>query len=65
MQVKGIERIQNPKLWAKYVLRRQEVSDARGGDPNEMKLFHGADRLTLQVTSNLLHILQGRTHGLT
>ena len=47
--VRGIERIQNAKLWAKYSLRRAEVSEARAGNPNEMMLFHGADRDTLKV----------------
>ena len=47
--VRGIERIQNPKLWAKYSLRRAEVSESRAGDPNELMLFHGADRDTLKV----------------
>ena len=49
MAVKGIERIQNPKLWVKYSLRRDEVANMRSGDPNEMMLFHGADQHTLQV----------------
>lgn len=47
--VRGVERIQNAKLWAKYSLRRAEVSEARAGNPNEMMLFHGADRDTLKV----------------
>ncbi|KAK9819125.1 hypothetical protein WJX74_005594 [Apatococcus lobatus] len=47
--VRGIERIQNAKLWAKYSLRRAEVSEARAGNPNEMMLFHGADRDTLRI----------------
>ena len=51
--VRGVERIQNAKLWAKYSLRRQEVSDLRGGNPNEMMLFHGADRTTLLVGAPL------------
>ena len=47
--VRGIERIQNAKLWAKYSMRRAEVSEARASNPNEMMLFHGADRDTLKV----------------
>ena len=39
-----VERVQNLRLWTKYVLRRGEVAEA-AGDPHEQMLFHGADKV--------------------
>jgi hypothetical protein len=41
MQIVRIERIQNRWLWEVYEQSKKRVSDKNGGQPNEMKLFHG------------------------
>ena len=37
-----IERIQNPRLWNYYGLKREEISAKNGGNPNERWMFHGS-----------------------
>ncbi|KAK9832573.1 hypothetical protein WJX84_000851, partial [Apatococcus fuscideae] len=51
--VKRIERVQNPRLWRRFALRRKELRDEHGheGD-NESLLFHGADKSTLEAVIN-------------
>ena len=51
--VKRIERVQNPKLWRRFVFGRKELRDEHGheGD-NESLLFHGTDKATLEAVIN-------------
>ena len=37
-----IERIVNPKVWERYVYRRQEIAEANHNNANERMLFHGS-----------------------
>ena len=37
-----IERIVNPKMWERYVYRRQEIAEANHNNANERMLFHGS-----------------------
>lgn len=40
--IERIQKIQNRKLWDRYVHRRHEISDENGGQFNEKMLFHGS-----------------------
>lgn len=37
-----IQKVQNRRLWERYVHRRQEISDENGGQASERMLFHGS-----------------------
>ncbi len=37
-----IERVVNPKIWERYVYRRQEIAEANSKHANERMLFHGS-----------------------
>lgn len=51
--MKRIERVQNPILWRRFALRRQELQDKHGPEgANESLLFHGADKATLEAVIN-------------
>lgn len=37
-----IQKVQNKKLWERYIHRRQEVAEENGNQANERMLFHGS-----------------------
>lgn len=37
-----IQKVQNRRLWERYVHRRQEISDENSGQAYERMLFHGS-----------------------
>jgi poly [ADP-ribose] polymerase 10/14/15 len=48
--VHRVERVQNPALWWNYVAYRDcSVACSNGGEPNEMRLFHGCDGGTMDL----------------
>ncbi|XP_041365103.1 protein mono-ADP-ribosyltransferase PARP11-like [Gigantopelta aegis] len=48
--VKSIRRIQNPRLWQKYLLTRKHMLDDFGAQKlNEQLLFHGSDAATVNA----------------
>ena len=52
-QVKCIERVHTEMLQQRYGLRKRELRDKNGeGGVNEMLLFHGADKATLEAVIN-------------
>lgn len=51
--MKKIIRLQNKELWKKYFIKRSELAEKNGGDPNEQFLFHGtAPRNILPVANS-------------
>ena len=45
--VTGVERVQAPRIWERYALRRAMIAQDRKGDANEMWLWHGTQSLNL------------------
>ena len=52
-RVKCIEHVHNEVLQQRYALWKEELRDKNGeGGVNEMLLFHGADKATLEAVIN-------------
>ncbi|CAL1530663.1 unnamed protein product, partial [Lymnaea stagnalis] len=60
-----IHRVQNPMLWAYFVLkRRQMAQDLKGLDPDEKRLFHGTYRDNLEaIVRRGFDVRIGQKHG--
>lgn len=60
-----IQKIQNRKLWDRYIHRRHEIADDNGGQYNEKMLFHGSPFINaiIQKGFDERHAWQGGMFG--
>jgi hypothetical protein len=53
LEVTGVSRVQSPRVWEKYCMRRAIVAAENGGDPNEVQLWHGTGVTSLVCRKGL------------
>ncbi len=49
LSIHTIERVQNPRLYQSYMLRKQKMDHCNEGTDNERRLFHGANQRSMQA----------------